>query len=251
MTRIRGVRILQARCCGARYSAPNFLSMNFSASARWTDGWREDSLMPNDEGLRRCDCGRFILMRDLRQVDVADESELPNIQYAYLSGDLLPECIAAAEGIQVELAARLQYWRELNHPYRAAYREHRDAEEAATRAAWEVANLDLRTRWDKFLRRKAPSYSRPPDSPLTVPLFEPSEEQLQNMGHLVQLLARAKRSGRVVDPYMLVELHREQGQFGDARCVLQASEVDQSDRITHLFIQLIREEQPAPMRVRG
>ena len=65
MTIIRGVRIVAAPCCGARYAAPRYVSMNFMAFEYWTDGWRDGSLMPNDEGLRRCKCGRFVLMRDL------------------------------------------------------------------------------------------------------------------------------------------------------------------------------------------
>jgi hypothetical protein len=31
--------------------------MNFSAFEYWKDGWRVQSPMPNDEGLRRCKCG--------------------------------------------------------------------------------------------------------------------------------------------------------------------------------------------------
>lgn len=38
MTIIRGVRIVAAPCCGARYAAPRYLSMNFMASEYWTDG---------------------------------------------------------------------------------------------------------------------------------------------------------------------------------------------------------------------
>jgi len=50
MTIISGVRIVAAPCCGARYAVPRYLSVNFMASRYWTDGWREGSLMPNDEG---------------------------------------------------------------------------------------------------------------------------------------------------------------------------------------------------------
>jgi hypothetical protein len=50
VTIISGVRIVAAPCCGARYAVPRYLSVNFMASRYWTDGWREGSLMPNDEG---------------------------------------------------------------------------------------------------------------------------------------------------------------------------------------------------------
>lgn len=79
MTTVRGVRILSAPCCGAQYASPNYMSMNFSAYEYWTDGWRDGSLMPNDEGLRRCQCGQFILLKNLTQVSTADASNLPSI----------------------------------------------------------------------------------------------------------------------------------------------------------------------------
>jgi len=47
--------------------------------------------------------------------------------------------------LDMEVAARLRYWRYLNHPYRQKYRKHREAEEADTRAAWEAANPDPRS----------------------------------------------------------------------------------------------------------
>ena len=46
MTMIRGVRIMAAPCCGARFSAPRYLSMNFMALAFWTIGGGVKSLSP-------------------------------------------------------------------------------------------------------------------------------------------------------------------------------------------------------------
>jgi len=51
MTISKGLRVVAAPCCGARYAAPRYVSMNFMAFEYWTDGWRDGSLMPNDEGL--------------------------------------------------------------------------------------------------------------------------------------------------------------------------------------------------------
>ena len=125
MTMVRGVRILATPCCGAQYAFPNYMSMNFSAYEYWTDGWREGSLMPNDEGLRRCQCGQFILLKDLVQVGTADASNLPSIDR--VSAQHLPECIASATSEDVEVAARFEYWHHLNHSYRDRYRRHRAA----------------------------------------------------------------------------------------------------------------------------
>ena len=69
MTMVRGVRIVAAPCCGAQYALPNYMSMNFSAFAFWTDAWRDGSLMPNDEGLRRCACGQFFLLKDTKAIE--------------------------------------------------------------------------------------------------------------------------------------------------------------------------------------
>jgi hypothetical protein len=63
MTRVRGIRVLATPYCGAQYALPNYVSMNFSAFEFWTDGWREHSPMPNDEGLRICQCGQFVLLK--------------------------------------------------------------------------------------------------------------------------------------------------------------------------------------------
>lgn len=249
MTIIRGVRILAAPCCGARYAAPQYLSMNFMAFGYWTDGWRDGSLMPNDEGLRHCKCGRFVLMRDLVQVDTAEISDLPHIEY--VSGNLLPECIAKADSEDVEVAARLEYWRHLNHPYRQMYRDHRDAEEAASKTAWEAAHPDRRTWWDKLRGQKPPSYSRPLDSPFTYPAFEPSEEQLQNMKQLSKLLlAWGSESRRGYDSLTLAELYREQGMFDEAHLIVLTLSEDDEGVSSKLITKLIKEKQSALMRYR-
>lgn len=82
--------------------------------------------MPNDEGIRRCTCGQFVLLKDMVAVDAADSSELPYMDR--VPDELLPECISKAASEEMEVAARLGYWRHLNHEYRQAYRQHRDAE---------------------------------------------------------------------------------------------------------------------------
>ena len=156
MTMVRGVRILAAPCCGAQYALPNYMSMNFSAFEFWTDGWRDGSLMPNDEGLRRCQCGQFVLLKNLVEVSTADDSTLPSL--GHVSAEQLPECIASAASEEVELAARIMVWHHLNHSYRERYRQHRDAEEAATKAKWLAAHPDNRSWWDKLRKRKPPSY---------------------------------------------------------------------------------------------
>ncbi len=248
---IRGVRLLAAPCCGARYSAPRYLSMNFSAFEHWTDGWRDGSLMPNDTGLRRCHCGDLIQMRDLIEIKIADSSDLPLIDT--VPDHELLECIQGIDNHEIEFAARLMAWRVLNHPYREKYRLHRDAEEAATEAAWRAANPERKlpagvsTRW----ARKAPQYLRPPNSPFTYPPFEPSTEQRQNMARLTELLETRETDDLPWGHQLtLAELLREQGRFDEARARIATISNDHNDDALKLIDRLIEGRQAAPMRYR-
>ncbi len=245
---IRGVRIMAAPCCGARYSAPRYLTMNFMAFAHWTDGWREHSLMPNGEGLRQCKCGKFTLFKELVEIDTAENSDLPHINR--VSSELLPECIATADNEELEIAARLEYWRELNHPYRERYRTHRDAEEADNKAVWEVQNPDTRTWWEKFRGREAPTYIRTESMPFTVPDFEPSSEQLQNMYRLSEIFRNYPLSSPSRYNITLAELYREQGRFSEAQEVISSIQEHDEGITSKLIAKLIHEKQPALMRYR-
>lgn len=221
--------------------------MNFSAFEYWTDGWRDGSPMPNDEGLRRCKCGQFVLLKDMVEIATADTSDLPHLDH--VPDDLLTECITNAGNEDVEVAARLGYWRHLNHSYRERYRQHRDAEEAATRAGWEAANPDRRTWWDKLRGREAPNYSRPPGSPFTYPAFEPTEEQFENMKRLSAILMEWIKGSRKVHVLELADLYREQGRFEEAELIQTIGE-DQHCVTSQLIGRLIKEKQSAPMRYR-
>ena len=204
--------------------------------------------MPNDEGLRRCKCGQYVLVGDMDFVDTADSSELPCI--SYVPDARLPECIEQAGSEDVEVAARLGYWRLLNHRYREKYRQHRDAEEAATKAEWESRNPDLRTWWDRFRGRKALSYRRPPGSPFTCPAFEPTDEQRQNMRRLIELLKDrgvASRQGSILE---LAELYRETGRFDEAEGMIKILDESEVDVTSKLIARLIKEKQTAPIRYR-
>lgn len=248
MTMVRGVRIVAAPCCGAQYALPNYMSMNFSAFEFWTDGWRDGSLMPNDEGLRRCLCGQYVLLKNLVEVGVADNSQLPPL--GQVSAQQLPECIASATNEDVELAARMMYWHQLNHSYRERYRQHRDAEEAATKAKWHAAHPDNRSWWDKLRKRKPPSYNRPANSPFTYPPFEATPEQQQNMERLSTILASRNGESLHWHAVPLAELYREQGRFEEAQRAIDAVEPREDDVTVRLISRLIKERDAAPMRYR-
>jgi len=248
MTIIRGVQIVAAPCCGMRYSAPRYVSMNFMAFEYWTDGWREGSLMPNDEGLRRCTCGQFQLFRNLVGIETAMTSDLPHIDH--VPAELLLECIAQTDCEDIEVAARLEHWRHLNHPYRERYRPHRDAEEAATKAAWEAHHPDRKSWWDKVRGQKAPTYSRPPGNPFTYPAFVATDQQLQNMKRLSEIFSARGAASRSRYTLELAELCREQGRFDEAERVILTLDNDDLDVTRNLIAKLIKEKESAPIRYR-
>ena len=248
MTKAIGTIILVAPCCGARYVYPRYTSMNFTAWAYWTDGWRDRSLMPNDEGLRRCTCGQFFLLQKMKAAEEGAAAEGEGLPFTMaVQDEQLPECFASPVSAEVEVAARLGYWRYLNHGYRDAYVEHRDAEEAATRAEWLAKNPVRRTWWDRLLRRPVPRYSRPEGSPFTYPPYEPNLEQLANMERLCELLQQSGPAphGHTLE---LAEIYRALGRFDGARAVLQAMAPKDFGTPGRLIAQMVEEKERAPMR---
>jgi hypothetical protein len=245
MTSFSGYYISGAVCCGARYSTRRYRSINLMSSALWTDGYREQSLMPNDHGLRCCKCGNFFLQNELVTISEVDETDEPLAPR--VPPEDLPAAIAQARTPVIELAARLTYWQHLNHAYRDLYRAHREAEDAATEAAWELANPDQRTAWQKLRNMdRKPRYQPILDRPITFPVFEASVTQRENMLALLGLIASSCEPER--HAFTRVELHRELAQFDEARQALGL--VDQEDiaSVCRLALQLVDQCHAAPVR---
>lgn len=92
--------------------------MNFTAWAYWTDGWRDDSLKPNDEGVRRCTCGPFFLFKDTKAIEKGDDADDVDPPFMMTVPDeQLPVCFTPPVSAEVELAAHLGYWQYLNLGY--------------------------------------------------------------------------------------------------------------------------------------
>jgi hypothetical protein len=146
------------------------------------------------------------LQRELVEMAEVNETDLP--WPPRVPPEDLPLAIAQARTPAVELAARRDYWQHLNHAYRDLYKAHREAEDAATQAAWEAAHPDQRTAWQKLRKlERRPQYQAAPDRPITFPVFEASPEQRKNMQALLQLIqATGEKIG-----LEQVELHRELG----------------------------------------
>ena len=158
MTIVSGYNLNTTPCCGAQYATPRYASMNFTAWAPWTDGDSDGGLMPGGHGLKKCQCGNFFLLGELIHIGSAEDTDVPYA--ARVTPEDLPQAIATARTPAIELAARLDYLQYLNQPYRELYIAHRDAEDAATKAAWVAANPDTRTWWQRFHNVPEPKYKQ-------------------------------------------------------------------------------------------
>lgn len=245
MTSIAGYNLNATPCCGAIYSTPRYRSINFSAREYWTDGYRYGSLFSNDHGLRQCQCGDCYLVREMQFISEVEETETPYA--AQVESEDLPKAIANARTPEIELAARLDYWQHLNHPYRDSYRAHRDAEDAATEATWIAVNPDRRTWWQRFRKVPPPKYVMTADRPFTYPPYELSEAQRENLNALLRL---QENEALKIDNQARAEMHRELGQFEQAAQALQEKPDDEKNTTQQLLKRLINQKEFAPMRYR-
>lgn len=244
MTRIHGVEYVAARCCGATFSLPRYSSINFSAREYWTDGWREESLYPNDEGLRRCDCGNYLLIDDLvRIVENSGTAAQPSV----VPDNELMACLSSGVSETVEVAARLTLWRFLNHPYRERYRQHRFDEDALRqKESKTVTATPQKWHLGKWLHKTSEG-DRPEGAVRTIPVFDCSEAQRSNMRRLCELLEQNSSlldAGRAL---LLAELHREQGNFEQTLTLLDAPSY-RNDEYSILIKTLAKMQVDAPVR---
>lgn len=245
MTSIAGYDLRATPCCGATYSTPRYRSMNFMAWEYWTDGYRDGSLMPNDQGLRQCKCGNFYLCSEMKWICKVEDTDAPYT--ADVAPDELPQAIAQARTPEIEIAARLGYWQHLNHDYRERYRAHRDAEEAATEAAWHTANPDRRSWWQKFRKVPPPQYVMTADRAFTYPPFELSDAQRENLNALIRT---QETEPKQLDSLTRAELYRELGRFDEASRALSELPEDDKNVTRRLMVRLVKEKETAPMRYR-
>jgi len=254
MTRIAGYELIGSPCCQTIYAKARFSSVNFSSSAFWTDGRRENSLMPNDDGLRKCKCGTYFLLSECSTTGL-DAGENRNFPERVHDSDL-PNDIQTANSFSVELAARRTYWMYLNDSYRKKYKSHREAEEISTELAWasewHKANPDNRNTISKIidvlLLRKRQSVPPAKDKPFTFPDYRPTEIQIENMLRLVKLVTDRPDNFRTNYPVELAELYRELGMFDEAISLLKNISEENHDKVTDLLTQLAVQKISAPLR---
>ena len=179
--------------------------------------------MPSGGGLRKCKCGEFYLLADALALGLAADSDTPPAQFI-LAADL-PDA-AQSRNKSIELAARREYWRYLNHSYRDLYRAHGEEEDNASQAQWHAANPDTRS-WSRKLidRISFTKPTAPPQmshKPFSAPHYEPTQLQRKNIARLLDLLLEGGNQKFDADPLEVAELHRQLDQSNEAMNVLQA-----------------------------
>lgn len=248
MTMTRGVRIRATPCCGKLYASPNYLSMNFMAAGFWTDGWRENSLMPNESGLRQCACGEFVMLKKMIDIREEEKSDLPRMEH--IPGELLQDCIKQAKDEDMEILTRFAYWHYANHEYREIYKAHRDAEELQNKLVWDNSQKELQRWWKRALRFSNPKYVRSATSTFTVPPFEPSDLQIENMTILIEKLLTSQRLNPEENALKLAELYRELGRFEEAKFQINQIPENHAGTTSLIIDEYIEKKEPALIRFR-
>lgn len=253
MTSIRNYFLIETPCCRTLYAAPEYSSINLSAREYWSDGYREAALFNDDDGLRKCKCGHFYLLREATSLGLEAGPETPHTEFVD-AADLADATQSPRKA--VELIARRQYWMHLNDPYRELYRAHRQAEGQAEQekwdADWHAANPDQRSPWRKFVDRllgKKPAAPPPMDTrPFSAPPYQPSELQVKNMERLLELILEKLHEPYGPDMLEVAELYRELGRFQEASAALSLCPSDDIGVPDKLMENLISECQRAPIR---
>lgn len=211
--------------------------------------------MPSGGGLRKCKCGQFYLLREAIKLGFEAGPETPHTQFVD-AADLADATQSTSP--TVELAARREYWKHLNDPYRERYRAHRQAEDQASKekwdADWHAANPDTRPVLKKFmdrvLRKKPPAPPLMDARPFSAPPFQPSELQIRNMERLLELILEKLHEPYGPDMLEVAELYRELGRFEEAADALKQCPADDIGVPEKLMDSLINECQRAPIRYR-
>lgn len=250
MTSISGRRVIKTPCCGCLLTTPRYLSMNYSAREHWTDGRAVDSLAPQGEGLRRCTCGSYFVLRQAEFIDELPHrtprapldwetneitdliSDISSRQYYMKHFDTRPAAVIDAEeklipplvlGVaDAELAGIIMskvYTAQVLFAVRKLY--------------WRYLNDPFR---EAYRAHKE-------SAPLTFPSFSPTSEQIDNMEQLLPLW----ESTQPQDWLVSAELHRELGHPEEAlECLNHVPPAQQ--RIANMQKRMIAEGVQCPVR---
>ena len=250
MTRVSGYSLIASPCCKSLYKTP-YGFMNLSATGYWTDGAKENSLWSTSGGLRMCRCGTAFLLMDAVQLDIEAGPEIADAEDVNPAD--LPKIIGNASSPRLEVMARRNYWRHLNDGYKEQYRAHRAAEDAVTNTWWRRANraslvaLQLASR--KLIGAK-PEPDVKTKRPFTVPPYNPTAEQLENMKRLLSLILDGAEEPFNIDWLEVAELYREQVRFAQAKDALSRCTEDYKATKKKVIAEQLHQQSSTPIRYR-
>ena len=211
--------------------------------------------MSRGGGLRKCKCGQFYLLSEAAALNVKAGQDTPPTQFVD-AADLADAACSPSKA--VELVARRQWWMQLNDPYRDLYRAYRQAEDHEAqlkwKADWHAVNPDRRLTWskviDRLLRKKQAVLPPVGTCSFSVPTYQPSELQVQNMERILELILEKAHEPYGPSRLVVAELYRELGRFKEASTALKQCAADDVGVPKKLMEGLINEEQRAPIRYR-
>ena len=88
------------------------------------------------------------------------------------------------------------------------------------------------------------------NKPFTVPSYQPSPLQVDNMTRLLELLLEGGNQMYGPDPLVVTELYRELGRFDEAKTALQACTEDDIGVTSALLAKMVDDRTTAPLRYR-
>ena len=250
MTRISGFSPIASPCCKSFYKTP-YGFINLSATGHWTDGAKENSLWSTSGGLRMCRCGTAFLLMDAIKINIEAGPEIPEAED--VNPTELPKVIANASSPRLEVMARRNYWRHLNDTYREQYRAHRASEDAIANTWWPrvyCASLSALQHAGRKLLGTKPKSDAKTKLPFTVPAYNPTNEQADNMKRLLTLISGGAEKPFKIDWLEVAELHRELSQFESAVLALNLCTEDHQLETKNVICKQIERHSAAPMRLR-
>ena len=243
MTRVSGYSLVGTPCCGATFKRSQYASVSYYVDEYWTDGFLSGTSAVGEDGLRRCTCGKVYLMHDVIDMGQISDGNVPPMINLRL--EAMPKVLSQEMPPGLEIAVRRNYWWQLNHPYRIAYRLHREkVDKAAERLREAIQKPSAMRRFKALFVEPPPG---PPPSPrtgpFTVPPFKATDEQRHNMERLIELQTRRENP----DWLELAELYREMGRFDEAAMAISQFQKEETN-ISRLVLELISEREIGPMR---
>lgn len=201
----------------------------------------------------------ILFLREAIDIDLPANEDTPFPEH--VKDQNLPLAIASATTTALEITARRNYWRNLNHDYCALYRAHCEAKMSDAKNRWEnlwrSKNPDQRSIWQKtldlILRKPLP---QPPPidkgfAPFTVPEYVPIEAQLANIGRLLELLVDSNSdSENQTDNEEISELYKALDQPERALEMLMKTKAKDRDKNFEAIYFSIKNGFKGPLRYR-